>query len=78
MNINCIKNILNIFEPYKNYPRTELTLKWEDIFLRLVREKKPGLCYERDELLYQALDFLNFEVYRIEGQAKNEIKRQKF
>ena len=42
----------------------ELKLEWSEIFRRLVVEKRGGVCYERDEVLYQGkfiiLFFINF------------------
>lgn len=55
--------------PLQLYPKVEVLLEWPDIFRRLIKEKRGGLCYERDELLYQVLIYLGFEAYRIECQA---------
>jgi len=62
--------------PLQMYPKIETELKWSTIFRRLVLERRGGLCYERDEVLYQALSYLGFDVHRIECRAvksKNEL-----
>ena len=51
------------------YPKIEVSLEWPDIFRRLVKEKRGGICYERDELLYQALTLIGFDAHRIECQT---------
>ena len=55
--------------PLQLYPKIQLKLEWPDIFRRLVQEKRGGLCYERDEVLYQALKYLGFDAHRIECSA---------
>jgi len=61
--------------PLQCYPRMELKLEWSEIFRRLVVEKRGGVCYERDEVLYQALKYIGFEVYRIECMAIKGFQR---
>lgn len=46
-----------------------MKLEWPVIFRRLVQEKRGGLCYERDEVLYQVLTYLGFDAHRIECSA---------
>ena len=36
----------------------EIELSWETIFQRIVVENRPGVCYERGEVLYQTLAHL--------------------
>ena len=36
----------------------EVELSWETIFQRIVMENRPGVCYERGEVLYQTLKHL--------------------
>ena len=36
----------------------EIELSWETIFQRIVIENRPGVCYERGEVLYQTLKHL--------------------
>ena len=38
-------------------------------FSRLIVRNLGGLCYERDEVLYQTLKFVGYEVYRIEASG---------
>ena len=44
----------------------ETVLNWDTIFRRLVIEDFPGCCYERTEVLFQLLEHLQYEVYRLE------------
>ena len=36
-------------------------LEWETIYQRLVVERRGGLCYERDEVLWQLLNYIGYE-----------------
>lgn len=53
---------LSIHAPHA--PETELS--WATIFARLVCRSLPGCCYERGEVLYQLLNYLNYDVVRLE------------
>ena len=33
----------------------------------MINQKMGGLCYERDETLFQLLNYIGYEVYRIEA-----------
>merc|ERR1711935_123716 len=48
----------------ENEPVTRLD--WSTIYDKLINQNRGGLCYERDETLYQVLNFIGYEVYRIE------------
>ena len=37
-------------------------LEWETIYQRLVVENRGGVCYERDEVLWQLLNKIGYQV----------------
>lgn len=71
---NCsaenLKSICEKFLPKFHYSTLQLQdasvgstkLEWETIYQRLVVEKRGGLCYERDEVLWQLLNKIGYEV----------------
>ena len=44
-------------------------LNWSTVYDRLVNKRYGGLCYERDEILFQFLKFIGYEPHRIEARA---------
>ena len=52
----------------------ETVLDWDTIFRRLVIEDFPGCCYERTEVLFQLLEHLQYEVYRLEVRCMRKEK----
>merc|ERR1711937_1126936 len=52
-------------------------LQWDVIFQRLVVQKRGGLCYERDEVLWQFLNKIGYQVFRIEARAVTSRKTEK-
>ena len=52
----------------------ETVLNWDTIFRRLVIEDFPGCCYERTEVLFQLLEHLQYEVYRLEVRCMRKEK----
>ena len=66
-----LKSICEKFLPKFHYSTLQLQdgsvgptkLEWEIIYQRLVVEKRGGLCYERDEVLWQLLTKIGFEVW---------------
>ena len=66
-----LKSICEKFLPKFHYSTLQLQdgsvgptkLEWEIIYQRLVVEKRGGLCYERDEVLWQLLNKIGFEVW---------------
>ena len=67
MRLTIIENSVSTI-PVQLYPKMEVKIEWGDIFRRLVVEKRGGLCYERNEVLYQALIIMGFKVHRMECQ----------
>ena len=65
-----LKSICEKFLPKIHYSTLQLQdasvgptkLEWETIYQRLVVEKRGGLCYERDEVLWQLLNKIGYEV----------------
>jgi len=57
------------------YPKMEIKLNWPDIFERVIIEKRGGICYERNEVLYQALAKFGYTVYRIECAYADRLDR---
>merc|ERR1712147_302741 len=48
----------------------ETQLNWSTIYKKLSTDpNRGGLCYERDETLFQVLRFIGYEVYRIEASG---------
>ena len=43
-------------------------LNWSIIYDRLVEKRRGGLCYERNELLFQFIKFIGYEPHRIEAR----------
>ena len=56
----------------------ETELEWDTIFRRLVSEDLPGCCYERSEVLFQLLEHLQYEVYRLEVRCVTKKKVSPF
>ena len=56
----------------------ETELEWDTIFRRLISEDLPGCCYERSEVLFQLLDHLRYEVYRLEVRCVSKKKVSPF
>ena len=55
------------------YPDQEIKLNWPEIFQRVIIEKRGGICYERNELLYQALIKFGYTAHRIECVYKDRM-----
>jgi len=72
LNSICIKGLHCL--PYSTLQvhtetEPETKLEWNTIFDRLIVKNLGGLCYERDEILYQVLTFIGYEAHRIEASG---------
>ena len=65
-----LKSICEKYIPKYHYSTLQLQdesvgptkLEWESIYQRVVVEKRGGLCYEKNELCWQLLNKIGYEV----------------
>ena len=65
-----LKSICEKYMPKYHYSTLQLQdesvgptkLEWESIYQRVVVEKRGGLCYEKNELCWQLLNKIGYEV----------------